>query len=182
MTKNKISINLLPAEYTGLLKEYTKFYKIQTISIILILVLIFLSSITVALRLFQSQRIKIAQANLEDVTTKVTQQKPKESSLTVLKSRLSTIDQISSLPSKQREMYNLVSSLLPPSLNISNVSVDKSGGMLLSIISQDFSNIDSFITQLTTDPSQNKINQVIIEGLSRSRDGTYRGNLKIIAK
>lgn len=183
MSKDKLSINLLPAQYTGLQKEYTKFLRVQTISVGIILFLIFLASLTVALGVFQNQQVKSAQANLDNFTSKVSGLKPKEASLAILKNRLSVIDQIISLPSKQRSLYNLVTQLSPPSLTISGVSIDTSGNMLLTVLSPDYSSMDGLLTALmSTSRNEDKIAQVLVENLSRSRDGVYRGSLKIVAK
>ena len=145
MPKDRLSINLLPIEYTGLQKQYEKFYKVQAFSIAIILILGFLASITVALRVFQSQQVRVAQADLDNFTNKVTNLKPKEASLVILKNRLSTIDQISSLPSKQRSLYVLVNKLLPASLQISSISIEASGDMLLTIVSPDYFSIDNLL-------------------------------------
>lgn len=183
MPKDKFSINLLPASYTGLQKEYTKFLRVQTISIGIILFLVFLASLTVALGVFQNSQVKSAQATLDNFTSKVSDLKPKEASLAILKNRLSVIDQITSLPSKQRSLYNLVTQLTPPSLTILAVSIDSSGNMLLTILSPDYLSIDSLLVSLmSASKNEGRISQVLIDNLSRSRDGVYRGSLKIVAK
>lgn len=183
MSKDKFSINLLPAQYTGLQKDYVKFLRVQTVSIGIILFLIFLASLTVALGVFQNSKIKSAQAALDNFTSRVSSFKPQEASLALLKNRLSAIDQITSLPSKQRSLYNLVTQLTPSAVTISGVSIDSSGSMLLTILSPDYLSIDSLLTALmSTSRNENKIAQVLVENLSRSRDGIYRGSLKIVTK
>lgn len=181
--KNKLTINLLPIEFTNTQKESDRFQKIQAICSYFILTLILAASLVVALRIFQSQQIKLAQANLDQNSQKVTKLKPTEESLVILKNRLSAIDKLTSLPSKQRAVYNLVSQLIPNSISISSVAVDSSGNMLLSLTSSGFEQIDALINALTSPvQNENRISQVSIDSFSRSRDALYRVNLKITPK
>ncbi len=53
----KIEINLLPLECRVEENKKARFYKIQAIGVVIILLLIFLSSITVALGVLQSQNL-----------------------------------------------------------------------------------------------------------------------------
>ncbi len=178
-----MDINLLPIGYTKLRKRDTKFYQVQTISIYLLLLLIFVTSITVALRFLQTQQIKAAEANLQEFNLQVSSLKSKEASLVILKDRLTTIDQISTVPSKQRSVYNLVNGLIPPNLTLSFVSVDRSGNMLLSIVAPNFSSLDGLLATLgSTQKNENKITSTSLESFSRSRDGLYRASLKIVPK
>lgn len=178
-----MSINLLPLGYKELQKANTRFYKIQSISISLLLCLIFVASITVALRIIQAQQISAAENLLESNTQKVSSLKPRESSLFLLKDRLSSINQIISLPSKQRSLFNLVNQLIPPNLTLSFISVDTTGNMLLSTVAPDFSSLDNLLTTLSSpDKSEGQISQVSLESFSRSRDGLYRASIKVTPK
>ncbi|MDP3758371.1 MAG: hypothetical protein Q8Q86_01500, partial [Candidatus Daviesbacteria bacterium] len=67
----KISINLLPLEIIELEIKKTKFYKIQFVGIAVILSLVFLASLTVALRILQSRNISEVQAKLSQIEQKV---------------------------------------------------------------------------------------------------------------
>ena len=51
----KIAINLLPIEFTEQEVKRAKFIKIQTIGVFVILLMVFLSSLSVALVILQSQ-------------------------------------------------------------------------------------------------------------------------------
>lgn len=183
MQKDRITINLLPIEFTRLLKEYSRFYRIQTISISIILFLFFLTSVTIALRIFQSQQIQIAQAGLSQYSEKVSNLAPKEASLVILKNRLDTLDKVSGFPSKQRAVYNLVANLLPASITVSSISVDRNGEMSLTLVSQVFGDFDVFLSSLTDkETNEDKISKVSIDSLSRARDGIYRANIKVTPK
>lgn len=180
---SKITINLLPVEFRKAQAEQSKFYKVQYLSILTVLALAFLASTTVALRIFQSQSVSSAQGNLEQISQRVVDSKVKEASLVALKTRLSTINQLSSVPSKQRATFSIVSNLLPASAQISSLVVDKAGNITLSITSADNSALDSFLNDLVSyERNEDKISEVTLESLSRGRDGVYRANLTISAK
>ena len=53
-----ISINLLPKEFTAEEIKQGKFYKIQAVGISVILLMVFLSVLTISLRIFQSSKIR----------------------------------------------------------------------------------------------------------------------------
>ena len=180
-SKNSMSINLLPVSFRQLQQQNSKFYKIQTISIFLLLSLIFLTSIAVALRFLQTQQIKAAEVNLQQSNDKVSSLKSREEALFIVKNRLTAIDQISNIPSKQRAIYNLVNQLIPASLSLSLVSVDASGNMIVSIVAPNFTALDGLLSDLTNkEKNENQISKVSLESFSRSRDGLYRASLKII--
>jgi len=68
-------------------------------------------------------------------------------------------------------------------VNISSISVNKSGDISLLLDSPDSSSVDELISNLTTgEEAQAKIVNVAIEGLNRGRDGVFRLSLKITTK
>lgn len=179
----KISINLLPVEVTKSQIEQKKFYKIRFISIIITLLMFFSASTTLALRILQNKNIDGANFTLQAAEEKVSQYKDIEISLVVLKDRITNINKIISIPSTQVTMYNLIYDLLPSSVNINSMSVDRSGSIELSTISPNVTIVDDFISDLVDEQkNQGKIALVDVENLTRSRDGFYRINLKIKAK
>lgn len=179
----QISINLLPAQFTKERLKDIKFYKIQAIGVGLILLTIFFSSLVVALRILQSQRIKQVEGNLATAQQKVGLFKDKQVALMALKNRLAYIDQYMGTSSVQAGLLNLLNAILPPTLAVNSLVIDRSGEVALSAIIQDSSTLDQIITDLTNkDKNQNKISKVSIDSLNRSRDGVYRVNLKIKPK
>ncbi|MDO8619041.1 MAG: hypothetical protein Q7R49_03820 [Candidatus Daviesbacteria bacterium] len=179
--KNAVNINLLPISFRQKQQQNSKFYKIQTISIFLLLSLIFLTSLTLAMRFLQTQQIQAAEVNFQNSNNKVSSLKSKEASLIIVKDRLTTIDAIASIPSNQRAIYNLVSQLIPPSLSLSFVSVDANGNMIISLVAPNFTALDGLLSDLTSkEKNENRVKQVSLESFSRSRDGLYRASLKII--
>lgn len=183
-TKKKgIFINLLPPEFLSEEIKMAKFYKIQTIGVIVILVMIFLSSLTVSLRILQSHNIAQIQTKLSSIESRIEGSKDKQASLFVLKNRLATINKYLGQPSKQNQMYELLNKLLPSSITLSSLSIDRNGDLLITAISSDSVGLDNFITSLSTsETNEEKIDKVSVDSFNRGRDGIYRVGLKISSK
>ena len=180
---SQIAINLLPYEFREQEIKRTKFYKLQSIGIGIIMLMVFLSSLTVALRVLQSQNISQIQKQVAASEQKVSDFKTTQGSIILLKDRLTAISQYLGNPSQQSQMYKLISDLLPPSISISSVSVGKEGDILLFVSTKDSSTLDQFISNLTSkEKNQDKVSQVSLETLSRGRDEIYRVSFKIKAK
>lgn len=176
----RISINLLPAEFTAEQVKKAKFYKIQGIGVVAILVMVFLSSLTVALRILQSQNISEAQAILNEREQRVLGLKNRQASLILLKNRLSAVSKYLGVSSKQVSVYKFINDLLPPTFGINSLTVDKSGEILILAVVSDIITLDNFISTLISDESgQGKVSQLSLENLNRGRDGIYRVSLKI---
>lgn len=177
MNKN-ISLNLLPIEYlTSRLKD-KKFYKVQIIGTSVVLVLIFLSSLTFALGIFQSQNIKQVQASLSNTESKIAGYKNVEGSLIIVKNRLQVISQFGELPSKQRESFEKIVSIIPSEMLISSFNVDSSGNVLITVISPTAQLIDEMMEKVLSASEYKFIAKLIIDSLNRGRDGLFRATLK----
>lgn len=177
---NLLKINLLPGEFLASQKEYQKFHKIQIVCILIILTLAFLASLTVALRVFQTQRVNAAQTLLDEYTNKVGSFKETEAQLLILKNRLSTIGTLTGSPSKQRQMYNLINQLLPAQIVVNSMNVDSNGNVTVAVIAQDVNSLQLLLDNLLS-PESNEglVSKVEVENLTRSRDGFLRVGLKI---
>lgn len=179
----KIAINLLPPEITRERVKNARFYKIQTLGIGLVLTVVFLSSFAIALGILQSQWVKQAESQMNGALQKVMVYKDKEATLMALKDRLKAINQYREVPSLQVSMFNLLYTLLPPSVVVNNLSVGKTGDISLSAVVQSSALLDEMIADLTDkDKNQGKIESVSIGSLNRSRDGVYRVDFKIKTK
>lgn len=179
----RISINLLPEAFKIEELKRAKFYKIQTLGVAIILVLVFMSSLVVALRILQSQNLGQIQKKLADTQQKITGLKDAQASLLLLKDRLIAINQYVDHPSKQVQMYSLASELLPKSISISSISVGGSGEILVLGVATDGNAVDKAIADLTlSETGKEKIAQVSIDGISRGREGIYRLTFKIKPK
>lgn len=179
----RISINLLPPEIITRELKKANFYKIQFAGIVVILTMVFLASLTVALRILQSRNITVVQANLTQTQQRVSDLKDTQAALFLLKNRLTVIDQYLGVSSKQSSMYKLINKLVPSSVTINAMTIDKTGDVLLLALVPDPVSLDDLINELTAkENNEEKINQVGVESLNRGRDGYYRMSLKIKTK
>lgn len=178
-----LSINLIPAELGAEELRRKKFIRVQIFGISAILLLAFLASVTISLRILQQQDIRREQERLSEVESRVTQLKNREASLFVLKNRLATASRFLETPSKQVIIFNLVNSLLPSSIAANSMVVDRSGNISVSAATSDSAALDSFLDSLVSkETNQDKVSQVVVESLSRARDGTFRVNFKVVPK
>lgn len=179
----KISINLLPTEIIAQELKRAKFYKIQFIGVAIILVMIFLASLTVALRILQSHNITVVQAQLNQTEQKAVDLKDTQASLILLKNRLSIIDQYAGVSSKQAAMYSLLDKLIPQTVSINAITINKANETVLIALAPDATTLDILINNLTLkETNENLISKVSIESLNRGKDGNYRISLKISPK
>lgn len=176
----KISINLLPPEIMAQELKKVKFYRIQFAGIAIVLLMVFLTSLTLALRVLQSQSLVIVQRTLAQEEQKILDLKDTQASLLLLKNRLNVIDQYYGKSSKQSSMYKLLDKLIPVSILINAITIDKNGGVVLLITAPDALILDNLISNLTSEETnEGRISQVSIETLNRGRDGYYRVSFKI---
>lgn len=178
----KININLLPVEDALRQKELQRLNLIQNLSIGAMLVLIFLASATVALRVLQAQKIRAISTQAQTFEVQVEGQKVKESLIHVLKDRLNLLGQLGQLPQKQVKNYSILGGALPAQVLVSSTSIDRSGNILLSLQAPDATSLDLLLSNLTSPEVLQSFSRVEIESLSRGRDGVFRANLKIIAQ
>lgn len=177
----KLTIDLLPAEFKAQEIKKNKFYRIQSIGVAVVLLTSFLASMTIALRILQNQQIKRAQARFDEASQKVTDLRTTQGYLLLLKNRLTTINQYLGTASKQAQMYSLVEKLLPGSVSLNTISVEKTGETLILGTSIDANALDLFLNNLLSkETNQNKIKGVNMETFNRGKDGIYRISLKII--
>jgi hypothetical protein len=174
-----ISINLLPTETAVLRKEQARFRLVQAISTAVLLIFVLLASMLVAIRILQSKNISNVQVEATNAENKITSSKDKEASLVVLKSRLDLLTKIVSSPSKQVTSYLDVSTLIPQSVTVSSLSVDRTGSTVLTVLIPNESSLLALFNNVTSAKTLDKYAQVDIDSLSRARDGAYRANLKI---
>ncbi|MBI2334600.1 hypothetical protein HYU96_02250 [Candidatus Daviesbacteria bacterium] len=177
----KISINLLPQEYLSNEIKQAKFHKVQLLSSAAIVLVAFLATIAVGIRYLQSQNIRAVEAKIVEGEEKVIELAGRQTSLFLIKNRLSTINQYLGITSKQVSTYALLERLLPSRIGISALTVDRSGDAQLVAVVPDILTLDDLISDLTSD-SSGKISRVSVESLNRGREDTYRISLKIQTK
>lgn len=179
----KILINLLPQEFTKASQQQAKYYKLRLVAIISLMLIVFLTSTTIALRILQNRQVEAAKFTLEAAQTQVSQFKQTEVSLVVLKDRLNNISQIITTSSKQNAMYSLINSLIPPSISVDSITIDRTGNTVLSVSGREAAVLDDFISNLSDNSkNESKIASVEINNFSRSRESLYRLSIKIAAR
>lgn len=176
-----INIDLLPIEFAIEQQRKNRFTLVQTISTFFILFFIFLASLTLALRILQSQNFKNLEGQNEELKEKVSSFQEREEAVVILKNRLSGIAQIKLSPSKQAAVYKFINGLFTNSVKASSLTVDRGGNAVLSILASDEDSLDKFLTGLQTDGFE-QFSKIEIESLSRGKEETLRANLKMLAK
>lgn len=176
----KISINLLPAEFSAVELKRAKFVRIQAIGVGVILLMIFLSSLTFSLRILQNQSIKAASGRVLGEEEKIAGLKGTQASLIFLKNRLDILQEYLGTQSKVVSLYQFLTNQLPSSAAADSISVDKEGNMLLLIRFEDIGEFDSLLSNLL-DPQKNegRVKKVSLDSFSRGRDGLFRVSLKL---
>ena len=179
----KIIIDLLPLEFRKEEQTRARFYKIQAAGIGFILLTVFLASLTVALRVMQSQQIVQIQTRAKSAEQKVSDLKNTQASLLLLKNRLTTINQYLAIPSRQTQMFDLIRRLMPAGSSIDTISIAKSGEVLILATILDSNSLDELIANLVSSESnEDKVSGVNIETLSRGKDGIFRLSFKVKPK
>lgn len=176
------TINLLPGENALKQKRQEKFTRFQFFSTVAVLALLLVASCAAALRIFQSQNIKQAGEGAKLAEERVVSFREKETALTFLKNRLNIIGKIFNTPSKQTATYQLVNSLVPVSVGIASISVSRSEQLSVAVLIPDTLALGELLENFSNDKAFESIAKVEIESLSRSIDGTYRSNLKVMPK
>lgn len=180
---SKISINLLPAEILIKRQQSAKLTVINKISVSLLLLLIFFASATFALRLSQSLKLKDLNQNLVFAKDKVTSLESRESKVQIIKSRLSSIDKLSSGDSKLKDLFNLVILSVPQGIEVLDLSVTKLGAVTITLQTAKLELIESFFTNINSiDKNQVLVSKIDLDGFSLGKDLVYRVALKITAK
>ena len=179
----KLSINLLPIEFTEQDLKRAKFYKIQIIGVSIVLFMFFLASLTVSLRILQSKKITQIQNQLTQSEEKVSGLKNTQASLFILKSRVAEIDKYFQISSNQTQIYKIITKLVPSSVSVNSISVDKAGVVLVVATTNDPVGIDNFINNLNSkETNEGRISQISLESRNRGKDGVFRINLNIKSK
>ncbi len=175
----KVDINLLPTEVSEQQIKQSKFNRVQSISIGILLLLILVTSMTVALRVIQSNNLKKMQNNVTNLEEKISSFKDKEAAVVVLKNRVNAIKELLNVPHKQTSMFNLITDQFAPGVSASSVTVDRGGNVTISLTTTNSGALEQELNLLTSDEYFKKIAKIDVESLAGSREGSYRVNLKI---
>lgn len=181
--KGSIAINLLPPEILLERRHSSKLYLLNNISIGVLVVLIFLTSATLAIKFSQNSELKKAEQDLAYAEGKVSALKGREDQTLALKQRLSSIESLTGGDAKMKKIFNLVVYLIPPDMQVSTVTVDKNGNMSIALSGFSVASLETLISNLSDkDKNADLIARVDLEGISIGRDSTYRFSMKIAPK
>lgn len=182
-TLNWLSVNLLPTEIMLQRQQSFRLTLSTKLSIAALVLLIFFTSLTLTLRIFQNSQIEKAKKNEVVAQGKIDSLRSKEDQLILLKTRLSSIKSLMGVDNRRKAIFNLVVFLTPSDTQISDVTVDKDGKMVMSLTSPTLASIDSLISSLgNQEKNSDLISKVDMEGLSLGKDLVYRFALEIIPK
>lgn len=182
-TTNNISVNLLPQEIIMQRKQGSKIALINKLSIGTLVILVFSTSATLALRVSQNFQLTREQTNVAYAEEKVTSLSQTEQDLLLLKQRLGDIKAILGGDTKRTATFNTVVYLTPPSVQISSVAVDKSGNMVMTLSSNSLTAVETLISNLSdTEKNAGLISRADLDSLSLGRDALYRFSLKVYPK
>lgn len=178
-----ININFLPSDLEGKHKEKKKRSLIIKLTIGAMLLVIIISLGSVVSRFVKSNEQEIISDDLIQAQQKVELLKEQEGFLLTVKQRLAFINKIRAEKSKEVAAFELIDSLIPEGIAISNLGFDRSGNIEISGESLSATVFESFIESLTT-PSKNNqtISKVVVDNLSVNQNQTIKFSLKIHSK
>lgn len=173
----KISINLLPPELALAQKGQDKFRLLQRLGIGVVMLLLFLASVAVSLRIFQTGQMGKIKSEIAIQEERVNGLKTKEASLAVLKNRVSLISEIVKTSTDQSDLYTEFIGRVPPGVNLSAFTLSGDGNILMAASMPNHQALSALIGHLTI--GSGAFRKVTIESLSRSKGGEYRASLSI---
>lgn len=180
---SKITVNLLPPEVIIQRKHNSKLALVNRVSMVALVVLVFFSSTTLALRISQSFELQKAQKGLALAEGRVSSLKSREEQAAILKQRLDAIQNLMGTDAKRKAIFNLIIFLLPPEIQVSDIIVDENGNMALSLSSPSLRAIEVLTESLSNkEKSSDMVAKVDLDGLSVGKDSAYRFSLKITPK
>lgn len=177
-----ISVNLLPKDVILRRKQNSRLTLITKISTSLLLMLIFFTSATIAIRMVQRNDLQSAQQNLVHAEDKVKSFSLKEEQAIALKNKLDIIQSIMGGDTKRKEIFNTVVHLTPSDIQITDAIVDSSGAMTVSLKGSSISSIETLFSNLGKKESGLDLSQLNLDGISLGKDSVYTFALKIVPK
>lgn len=175
----KLAINLLPQEIILLQRQGAKIALINKISITSLLLLLLLMVGIFAVRLSQNNKLSQLNIRLNQESEEIGAFKEKESQLTILKSRLESIQELSAT-SKKTAAFNTILKLIPTDAKITLIAVEKSGTITILANATSIDSFDSLALALADkEKNSNLVNKLDLENFSIGKDGVIRFGLKV---
>lgn len=178
-----LAINLLPPDVLREQEHRGKLSLINKISVSVLVLLTFFTSVTVALRVAQSSELSKTTDNFAYAQEKISTLKDKEEQLVILKQRLSMMQSLIGTDLKKKALFNLILYLTPLNTQITDLSIDKKGTIALSFNTDSLSNVDKLIGDLASkEKNSDLITKIDLDSFSSGRNGLYYATLKITPK
>ncbi len=163
-------------------KQAHKLTWANRVSIFLLVVLVTVTFAVFAVRYVQNNVLNQTNEALSAAESKVTSLKDREGYAVLLKKRLDSIDKLSS-DNKKIDSFSTVLALTPPDVQLSLISVEKTGEVHLTSSSPNVKSLDSYLAILQDKTRNNdSIQKIDMQNLSRNKDGLYRYDLVVTPK
>lgn len=177
-----MKINLLPAETLSVGRQNAKILLANRISLWLFVALVFLTSITLSVRILQNLKLQNLTGQVAQAQTRVLSSQDKEGYAVVLAERLKTIQSLQG-DSKKIILFNLIAGLAGSNIAINSFSVDRVGNIDVSATAINLADLNNFFNGLN-DKKQTSdlVSRVDLSSLSLGRGGGYRFSIKVTAK
>lgn len=177
---DKLKINLIPPEIKEKAKKDAKKSLSTRISIGLLGVLILVTIGVIGVSIYQSVTIRNLNNDIETEKSQLSELKDKEAVAYFLKNRIDAINKFSTTQNTQNEVYDLITSLLPPGVVILALQIDKSDKVFVQGETGSSKSLDVLFNNLS-DPQTHtgKIASVSIESVSKNRTGVINFTLTI---
>ncbi|MCL4367044.1 hypothetical protein M1563_02655 [Patescibacteria group bacterium] len=177
---NKLAVNLLPTDLLEEKKQNLKFDLLRKVSFGVLVFVVILGGATVALRLTQQSALNSANDRVSNDQNQVLAMSDKDSQAWLIKDRLTSIEGILGGDQKRKQIYSLIMNLLPPGMQVTDLSLDKSNNLIISLNTTSLADMDALFHDLADQSkNQNLISLVDFDGLSMGKDNVYRFTLKI---
>ena len=157
----KITINLLPAEFLVEKKRRAKKSVYLRISIIAFVFGIIVATAVLLVRLNQSRELADLETQLNNEKARVSAQSEAEESSSLLKNRLAKINVLSNKESVPVQAYNLITNIMPIGTEVISFSMMKDNLVSLTVETRDTESLDNLFTNLL----DSKSNQGFITGV-----------------
>ncbi len=178
-----MSLNLLPKSHLEDQKKLSFVYLINKISIGLLILLVFLTAGMLVMRILQKLEFEKSADIVKLAEAKVNSLQTKEASLVLLKQKLDTINQLSTVDAKRKAIFSLIIFLSSSDISFTDINIGRDGSAVISAASSSLVSIDQLINNLSSkEKNAGVINKVVLDGLSLGKDSIYRFSLKVYPK
>lgn len=181
-SQRKILVNLLPPDVVLMQKEAGKLSLVNKFSIGALLLLVFMTAGTFAIRLVQGSDINQTNQSVVLAESRIADLKDREGYAVVLKNRLNSIENLTT-DTRKVNAFNSIVSVAPADAQIALLSLDKDGVLVMTVSSASLNALESMLRNLGEASKGNGlISKVELENLSKGRDGIYRYSLRVYPK